>query len=163
MAVRSFLLVQLHLLTSPIFAEVKPYITTAAEYDTECKTCPRSLCRNQLYYDYDEIFNATCWTRGTKIMGDRLWLRSEAGCYVTQYDVLECAGDCKIQSSKRMIRETNHQPTPTQIQQTSPTAAPTPRIKTSPSPPQPSNTKQNAASARNSTATPPPTSPKTPT
>jgi hypothetical protein len=37
----------------------------------------------------------TCWTRGTKIMGDRLWLKSEAGCYITQYDVLEYDGDCK--------------------------------------------------------------------
>lgn len=75
-------------------AQIKPYITTAAEYWTECKTCPRSLCPNQLYYGLDDSFNATCWTRGTKIMGDRLWLKSQAGCYVTQYDVLEYEGDC---------------------------------------------------------------------
>jgi hypothetical protein len=49
-------------------AEVKPYITTAAEYNTECKTCPRSLCTNKLAYSTDEQFNATCWTRGTKIV-----------------------------------------------------------------------------------------------
>ncbi|KAH8725116.1 hypothetical protein GQ44DRAFT_616584 [Phaeosphaeriaceae sp. PMI808] len=77
-------------------ADVKPYISTEAEYWTECKTCPRSLCPNKLYYGYyDQAFNVTCWTRGTKIMGDRLWLKSEAGCYVTQYDVVEYTGDYK--------------------------------------------------------------------
>lgn len=28
-------------------------------------------------------------------MGDRLWLKSEAGCYITQYDVLEYDGECE--------------------------------------------------------------------
>jgi hypothetical protein len=83
------------LLLQGVVAQVKPYIPTAAEYRTECKTCPRSLCPNQLYYEFDETLNVTCWTRGTKIMGDRLWLKSEAGCYITQYDVLEYDGDCK--------------------------------------------------------------------
>lgn len=77
-------------------AAIKPYITTAAEYNTECKTCPRSLCPNRLYYSTEDTLNVTCWTRGTKIMGDRLWLKSEAGCYITQYDVLEYAGDCEL-------------------------------------------------------------------
>lgn len=76
-----------------VHAELKPHITTAAEYNTECKTCPRSLCPNQIYYGQKDYFNVTCWTRGTKIMGDRLWLKSEEGCYVTQYDVLEYDGD----------------------------------------------------------------------
>ncbi|KAH7384639.1 hypothetical protein BKA66DRAFT_416872 [Pyrenochaeta sp. MPI-SDFR-AT-0127] len=77
----------------PVLGEVKPYITTEAEYNTECKTCPRSLCPNQLYYGWQDQLNVTCWTRGTKIMGDRLWLKSEAGCYITQYDVLEYDGE----------------------------------------------------------------------
>ncbi|KAF1845060.1 uncharacterized protein K460DRAFT_405337 [Cucurbitaria berberidis CBS 394.84] len=76
-----------------VSADIKPYISTQADYNTECKTCPRSLCPNQLYYAGEEAFNVTCWTRGTKIMGDTLWLKSEAGCYVTQYDVLEYPGD----------------------------------------------------------------------
>jgi hypothetical protein len=76
-------------------ADFKPYISTGAEIRTECKTCPRSLCANQLYYDYEESLNVTCWTRGTKIMGDRLWLQSTAGCYVTQYDLYEYSGECK--------------------------------------------------------------------
>ena len=76
-------------------AEIKPYISTETEYNTECKTCPRSLCPNQIAYDYYDKFNVTCWTRGTKIMGDDLWLKTEAGCYVTQYDVIEYAGDCE--------------------------------------------------------------------
>ncbi|KAF2276744.1 uncharacterized protein EI97DRAFT_320102 [Westerdykella ornata] len=90
-----FGLLPLHiwLLTSPGLAEVKPYIITAAEYNTECKTCPRSLCPNVLAYSTDDSFNATCWTRGTRIIDGNLWLKSEAGCYVTQYDVLEYDGD----------------------------------------------------------------------
>lgn len=74
-------------------AQVKPYISTETEYNTECKTCPRSLCPNQIAYGYNDALNVTCWTRGTKIMGDELWLKTEAGCYVTQYDVLEYDGD----------------------------------------------------------------------
>jgi hypothetical protein len=84
------------LLAAVTNADIKPYISTIADIRTECKTCPRSLCTNQLYYDYDESLNVTCWTRGTKIMGDRLWLKSQAGCYVTQYDVSEYSGDCEF-------------------------------------------------------------------
>ena len=84
-------------------ADVKPYIATAAEYNTECKTCPRSLCPNQAVYAGGDTLNATCWTRGTKIMGDRLWLKSEAGCYVTQYDVLEYAGDCELRLNANKV------------------------------------------------------------
>ncbi|KAF2801055.1 hypothetical protein K505DRAFT_403638 [Melanomma pulvis-pyrius CBS 109.77] len=80
-------------LCTPIEAALKPYINTTAEYNTECKTCPHSLCTNQLAYSGADEFNATCWTRGTKIVGDNLWLKSEAGCYVTQYDVIEYEGD----------------------------------------------------------------------
>jgi hypothetical protein len=78
-----------------VTAQVKPYITTHAEINTECKTCPRSLCPNHIFYGWGENLNVTCWTRGTNIMGDRLWLKSEAGCYITQYDVIEYDGDCK--------------------------------------------------------------------
>ncbi|KAF2706158.1 hypothetical protein K504DRAFT_438186 [Pleomassaria siparia CBS 279.74] len=70
-----------------------PSINTTAEYNTECKTCPHSLCTNKLWYTYDEGFNVTCWTRGTTIVDDDLWLKSEAGCYVTQYDVVDYEGD----------------------------------------------------------------------
>lgn len=51
--------------------ELKEHISTEAEYNTECKTCPRSLCPNELYYETADAFNVTCWTRGTRIMGDR--------------------------------------------------------------------------------------------
>lgn len=83
------------LLATSVQADFKPYISTSADIRTECKTCPRSLCPNQLFYDFDETLNVTCWTLGTKIMGDRLWLKSQAGCYITQYDVTEYSGDCK--------------------------------------------------------------------
>ncbi|KAF1831962.1 hypothetical protein BDW02DRAFT_504124 [Decorospora gaudefroyi] len=81
------------LFSQSAIAAIKPYIPTEAEYNTECKTCPRSLCPNQLYYGYYDPLNVTCWTHGTEIMGDDLWLKSEAGCYITQYDVLEYDGD----------------------------------------------------------------------
>ncbi|KAF2744716.1 hypothetical protein M011DRAFT_408020 [Sporormia fimetaria CBS 119925] len=81
------------LLSTPTTAQLKSSIPTAAEYNTECKTCPRSLCPNvHAYYSYDTM-NVTCWTQGTKIMGDDLWLRTGENCYVTQYDVLEYPGD----------------------------------------------------------------------
>lgn len=76
-------------------ADFKPYISTSADIRTECKTCPRSLCPNQLFYDFDESLNVTCWTRGTKIMGDSLWLKTQTGCYITQYDVAEYLEDCE--------------------------------------------------------------------
>jgi len=28
-------------------------------------------------------------------MGDDLWLKTDTGCYITQYDVVEYEGDCK--------------------------------------------------------------------
>jgi hypothetical protein len=86
------------LFAAVVKAELKPYITTEAEYNTECKTCPHSLCPNTLDYTDGDAFNVTCWTRGTKIMGDRLWLKNEAGCYITQYDVIEYLGDCNTLS-----------------------------------------------------------------
>ncbi|KAF2001955.1 hypothetical protein P154DRAFT_544814 [Amniculicola lignicola CBS 123094] len=85
--------VPLALLCSSAHAAVKPFISSAAEYRTECKTCPRSLCPNKLYYEGNDAMNVTCWTRGTKIMGDNLWLKTGANCYITQYDILEYEGD----------------------------------------------------------------------
>lgn len=58
--------------TAAAVAAKKPYITTREDITTECKTCPRSLCPNvELVRAPDtEEFNVTCWTMGTKIMGD---------------------------------------------------------------------------------------------
>ncbi|KAF2643619.1 hypothetical protein P280DRAFT_394935 [Massarina eburnea CBS 473.64] len=90
---RSLLLLALSL-TGCVAADKKAFITSQAEVNTECKTCPRSLCPNVVAYAQEgDLFNVTCWTRGTKIMGDDLWLKSDAGCYVTQYDVFEYEGD----------------------------------------------------------------------
>lgn len=83
------------LLVAMVVADVKPFITTEAEFFTECKTCPRSLCTNKETVGSSWApFNVTCYTHGTKIMGDDLWLKTGLGCYVTQYDVLEYEGDC---------------------------------------------------------------------
>lgn len=88
------------ILVAPLFiastlAELKPYINTTADVRTECKTCPYKLCTNKSFYDYYDTLNVTCWTHGTEVVGDRLWLKSDAGCYVTQYHLAEYAGDCE--------------------------------------------------------------------
>ncbi|KAF2196630.1 hypothetical protein GQ43DRAFT_467031 [Delitschia confertaspora ATCC 74209] len=88
-----FLPLLLLLTPSAAAPTTKPYINSTADYSTECKTCPHSLCTNKQYYISGDSLNATCWTRGTKIAGDTLWLRTEAGCYVTQYDIAEYDGD----------------------------------------------------------------------
>ena len=40
--------------------------------NTECKTCPYSLCTNKAAYDGSTGVTLLCWTRGTVIDGDRL-------------------------------------------------------------------------------------------
>lgn len=35
---------------------------------TECKTCPYSLCTNQAAYEYGYEMTLTCWTRGDLIV-----------------------------------------------------------------------------------------------
>lgn len=59
------------LLFGRVHAANESYITAQAEYNTECKTCPHSLCTNKVAYEYEDVFNATCWTRGTAIVGDK--------------------------------------------------------------------------------------------
>ncbi|KAH7396760.1 hypothetical protein DE146DRAFT_49831 [Phaeosphaeria sp. MPI-PUGE-AT-0046c] len=74
-------------------AEIKPYINTTADVRTECKTCPYTLCTNKSFYDYYDPLNVTCWTHGTEVVGDPTWLKTDAGCYVTQYHLTEYPGD----------------------------------------------------------------------
>ncbi|KAK3210134.1 hypothetical protein GRF29_44g1728573 [Pseudopithomyces chartarum] len=82
---------------SPTFSTVRGEaatgISATAETNTECKTCPHSLCPNTLYYSYDEPLNVTCWTRGTRIVDSNLWLRSTSDCYVTEYDLTDNTTD----------------------------------------------------------------------
>ncbi|KAF2837751.1 hypothetical protein M501DRAFT_138052 [Patellaria atrata CBS 101060] len=60
---------------------------------TECKKCPYSLCANKVAYDYEATFNLTCWTEGQSINNDTTWLKTNDGCYVTQWDIVEYPGD----------------------------------------------------------------------
>lgn len=62
-------------------------VATFADVNTECKSCPHSLCPNILAYEQGENANVTCWTRGTRIVDTTLWLRSTSSCYVTEYDL----------------------------------------------------------------------------
>lgn len=39
----------------------------SAGINTECKTCPNSLCSNKNFYGSLLMFRATCWTIGQKI------------------------------------------------------------------------------------------------
>ncbi len=53
-------------------AAFKPPINNTLEsgVETECKTCPYSLCTNKAFYEYDTQVTLLCWTRGTEIGGD---------------------------------------------------------------------------------------------
>lgn len=35
---------------------------------TECKTCPYSLCTNKAAYEYEQDMTLTCWTKGDTIV-----------------------------------------------------------------------------------------------
>lgn len=54
-------------------AAFKPPINNTLEHavETECKTCPYSLCTNKEFYEYDTQLTLVCWTSGTVIDGDR--------------------------------------------------------------------------------------------
>lgn len=39
--------------------------------ETECKTCPYSLCPNQLAFDYATEMTLTCWTYGDNIVDSK--------------------------------------------------------------------------------------------
>lgn len=52
-------------------AQNQTYIERIADVNTECKTCSHTLCPNKLYYGQEDPLNVTCWTIGTKIMGDK--------------------------------------------------------------------------------------------
>ncbi|PGH27624.1 hypothetical protein AJ80_00637 [Polytolypa hystricis UAMH7299] len=60
---------------------------------TECKKCPFSLCANVAAYTYKTDIVLTCWTDGTEVIGDTIWLKTTDGCYVTQWDIIEHIGD----------------------------------------------------------------------
>lgn len=38
---------------------------------TECKTCPYSLCPNQLAFDAGDALTLTCWTYGDNIVDSK--------------------------------------------------------------------------------------------
>jgi hypothetical protein len=48
---------------------VKPYINNSLEHgvNTECKTCPYSLCPNVAAYGSEDPVKLTCWTHGDVI------------------------------------------------------------------------------------------------
>ncbi|KAF2477954.1 uncharacterized protein BDR25DRAFT_308794 [Lindgomyces ingoldianus] len=81
--------------------------------DTECKVCPYELCVNKIYYEASYYNNITlnCWTEGTPIVNDTTWLKTQDGCYVTQYDLYEYAGDSPhwttVQGRTRYMTECN--------------------------------------------------------
>ena len=90
---RLLYLLSLGLTLSTVRGDAATEILATAETNTECKTCPHSLCSNTLYYSYDEPLNVTCWTRGTRIIDTSLWLRSTSDCYVTEYDLTDNVTD----------------------------------------------------------------------
>ncbi|ESZ98117.1 hypothetical protein SBOR_1496 [Sclerotinia borealis F-4128] len=83
------------LLTDITNAAFKPPFNNTLEKGvaTECKTCPYTLCTNKEFYDYGTVATLICWTSGTVIDGDSTWLRTSDDCYITQYDLLDYAGE----------------------------------------------------------------------
>ncbi|PQE33927.1 NLP/P60 protein [Rutstroemia sp. NJR-2017a WRK4] len=82
-------------------AAFKPPINNTLEHavETECKTCPYSLCTNKKFYEYDTQVTLVCWTSGTVIDGDSnasTWLRTTDDCYVTQYDLTDYADETDL-------------------------------------------------------------------
>ncbi|KAI9047517.1 hypothetical protein LZ554_008233 [Drepanopeziza brunnea f. sp. 'monogermtubi'] len=72
-------------------AAFKPPINNTLEQsvETECKTCPYSLCTNKAFYEYNTQVSLVCWTNGAEIDGDTTWLRTTDDCYVTEYDLMD--------------------------------------------------------------------------
>ncbi|KAJ4397817.1 hypothetical protein N0V93_002054 [Gnomoniopsis smithogilvyi] len=56
---------------------------------TECKTCPYSLCTNVAAYEYDQSLTLTCWTRGDSIVETNIWYETTDNCYVTEWDIID--------------------------------------------------------------------------
>jgi hypothetical protein len=104
-------------ISSASVSAVKASINNTVEHgvNTECKTCPYTLCTNKVYYESDALVTVTCYTHGTVIDGDEyifssvlfensstkticysVWLQTTDGCYVTQYDLTDYVGDCKF-------------------------------------------------------------------
>jgi hypothetical protein len=58
--------------TACVDAAVKASINNTVEHgvNTECKTCPYTLCTNKAYYESDALVTVTCYTHGTVIDDD---------------------------------------------------------------------------------------------
>jgi hypothetical protein len=56
-----------------VSAQPKPNLVNTVEkgVNTECKTCPWTLCTNKAFYEGGDNVTLTCWTHGTEIAGDR--------------------------------------------------------------------------------------------
>lgn len=64
--------VEIRQTTSPSVNTTVPS-TVEDGIQTECKTCPYSLCTNIEPYEYGHEMNLTCWTEGEKIV-DTTWV-----------------------------------------------------------------------------------------
>ncbi|KAI9899409.1 hypothetical protein N3K66_005870 [Trichothecium roseum] len=83
-----------YLQTLSIEVEPKQVIVNGTvEYTSQCKTCPYNLCPNiNVPWGGDNV-TLTCWTNGDKIGDTKLWLKTTDNCYITEYDLVEYAGD----------------------------------------------------------------------
>ena len=52
--------------------QFKPAINNTLEkgVQTECKTCPYTLCTNKEFYTYSKVVTLDCWTTGDSIGND---------------------------------------------------------------------------------------------
>jgi hypothetical protein len=70
-----------------------PVLNATVEYITQCKTCPWDLCNNVVPISRDQVVNVTCWTEGSKIDDNNLWLKTGDECYIAEYDFIETNTD----------------------------------------------------------------------
>ena len=66
------LLATLLVSAATVKGEFKPAINNTLEkgVQTECKTCPFSLCTNKAFYSYSTAVTLACWTSGDSIGND---------------------------------------------------------------------------------------------
>lgn len=68
-------------------------VNGTAEYFTNCKKCPYIMCTNPELVYSGTVLPLTCWTYGDLVGDSQLWLKTNTGCFVSEYDLIEHEGD----------------------------------------------------------------------
>ncbi|KEZ43274.1 hypothetical protein SAPIO_CDS4710 [Scedosporium apiospermum] len=87
-------------------------VNGTVEYRTVCKTCPYTLCPHLEAPWGGDVYSLTCWTYGDRVGDSQLWLKTTTGCYLSEYDLVEYAGDFRedLASCGQVPYEVTEQP-----------------------------------------------------